>query len=704
MIPIHTTKFYIDCKANKLAGVHGAEPYTRNATKYPPSPRTRGGTLKNSRNTESIRHLYTPGSSEPQLEHDHGLPSPVASTSPSPILAFSQVAQLTPKPVSSASKPADQSLKEIPERNPYERDEVEGTRVLGQIPSAGQHINKQWKSQYCGSIESSQVPGSKNATRIRSERRKRSKARKLAAKQSQLSEQQKYGENILRGGGNATHHSAALLGGPMNLYTLTESPDRENEDGTFQNITAESLSPLNSSKHDEKKDDDERDADNHDHVEVNIAELDKQLSTDKMVAEPAPRPVTSPNKRKRSLSAAIRHVTVESSCNTVDTLNSSENRARKKRVIHDMNEIASHHVRQNNDSTQDMDVDMLPSSILVAQCRPILNSSPTSKQKPGILVRDVELPPSIRSCASPTPPTRYCSPELGDISLITPSIVSAAMLRPRIREASLEIPESVYGSDDWAIQSGEAGQNSSTMFRSDLEIVAEAGSEPNVLVEISGEHISDASTQVALDTQILSSLKEAEDHETLPGDKKVRQNTMTSSEGDDCDVARETVEQNYLDGLNCSYPKRLNEEAPVEPESDDGSLNDSPTPSIQQKPTSFVRTSPSKERLSPMVVIVTSSRGTEYEKNSHADHIEGQERAEPITDFALHLDTSEPEPEPEPESEPGPGPGPEPELEPGQTEAAPVNVIMHATASNTPNETTRNATQGFYHPMICQVL
>jgi hypothetical protein len=141
-----------------------------------------------------------------------------------------------------------------------------------------------------------------------------------------------------------------------------------------------------------------------------------------------------------------------------------------------------------------------------AQYNPHSAASYPRAHEPEYLLLEAESSATNGSCTSPTPPPRCLSPELGDVSLISPAIVAAARPRPCVREQSPEVAESIYGGEDWTTSREGTCPSPPHVFQSSFDGLVSIQSEFHEDRRYSDESTLDVGIQHAVDTQILSDM------------------------------------------------------------------------------------------------------------------------------------------------------------------------------------------------------
>jgi hypothetical protein len=281
------------------------------------------------------------------------------------------------------------------------------------------------------------------------------------------------------------------------------------------------------------------------------------------------------------------------------------------------------------------------------------------------------------SSTNPIRPSRCISPELGDVSLISPAIVAAAQLR---RLHSLEVPESVYGGDDWVDQTW---QNLPPSFPSDLDVLMEAGSDQNKDCDDLEGGPSEQDMQFAVDTQILLDM-EGNHEDELTG-------ARASGEPDDCDIAIDTIKQNHSPAASEGVAKTIDNK-PKDP--DCGQYH---TPAATQVPSDrhpVVNVSSlRKRRLSPTIMATISPKRKKFEETEQRDDEEMHEdipanegTQKPSTSSYTVLTNNQGSPQIL------------------SNEEGTVDSHRHDSQSSAQNANPTPVRGDFYRPMICQIL
>jgi hypothetical protein len=452
------------------------------------------------------------------VNHDTSLPTPMDSISPPAALSSTRISQPIPKLVLS------QSFKRKADHN----EKVETTKpdVDAQLPK--RRNKKRQSSEHRGSSgggdSTLSIEGLQSELRKKRSWKKRVKAKQqaqgeleqavcsnsevppkefleLRKKRKRRNKRPKHDRQSCHGSQIHDSYSSLLLDGSMDVYDLPESPGYENRD---EETVAAPSQIGQFARHQRIQDEDHH---------------------------RSPKPYTKPNlsstKRKRESVATLRQATLQSIGDSIEDLYGEERQAKKIRNISETNKSPASNFKQ---ATATCD----------AQTGPGQTAFSNRVRELEDVVQEAKSPSTKGLFASPTPPPRFLSPELGDLSLISPAIVAAARPRPRIRERFPEVAESVYGGDDWATpRGGNPSPSPSRAFRSSLDVPVEAEPESGKDLTHSDDNKFDHKIQHAVDTQILSDMfGTQEDHpiaiangtRVAPSDVK-NENVSTAQQG-----------------------------------------------------------------------------------------------------------------------------------------------------------------------------
>jgi hypothetical protein len=473
-------------------------------------------------------------------------------------------------------------------------------------------------------------------------------------------------------------HSTPQLDGSIDVYDLPQSPDLENQPEISDAAKRHEISTSTKRQQQQEGEDKQcRNSQKLSRAAQIVPGLEKQV-----FHEVSTNPIGSVNQRKRKLSGANQKANLDFSANLVERSSDGERPGKRKRVISQSKCRSFGGSKLSDESVAVQNLDALPtethdteSELSLDIHMRLASSPPLHIQEPGDLVPGARYSIKERSSASPTSRSRDLSPELGDVSLISPAIVAAARLR---RLDSPEVPESVYGGDDWVDQTS---QHLPPSFRSDHDLLVDVGSERNKGFDDFQDSPSGHANQHAVDTQILMDILGTEEDE-LSG-------AGASGEPVDCNITLEPIKQNGTLAATERLSKAI-DKVHQDPDIDRShTLATYPVPSDCHNIANL--RSPRKRWLSPAIMITASpkrkqskeTQGTNQEMHGVLPNKENTEMLS--TNYFPTLTIKR---------------GIHDSFSKGEETG---DAYRHGSQSNVHDANLSPVQRGFYRPMICQI-